>query len=141
MEFENIKRGFVHFRLGFFNESYAYIYLLDTLGFSVVLSSDILSIETNATEAVSSVTFKVTNLFWGDNVTFIDYNISDGFSHDFVIPTGLWELTAYAYDEDENLIDKDKIDYLVFFSRGGDEGQFRRVSKLRDRLRTRLLNR
>jgi hypothetical protein len=138
MEIENIKRGYLYIRNnGILNDSYAYIYILDTLGFSIVLGAPHVDVEANASEAVDSVKFKILNLFWGDNLTDTDEDGSDGFSTRFLIPMGLYQLTAFAYDNESNLIDTDTIEYLIYFVRGSSEGSqlANRFSVLRERIR------
>ena len=57
------------------------------------------------------------------------------------IPGGLWQLTVYAYDSDGNMIDIEKIDYLIFINNGsGEEQQLTRLSNLRNRVINRMLN-
>jgi hypothetical protein len=140
MEISNIESGYVYFRQGILEGSYAYIHLLDNFGFSVILGN-ILTVEATTSDVVHSVKFKIINLFWGDNDTYIDDDGSDGFSANFSIPTGLWTVITYAYDDEENLIDMDDIQYLVFYVRGSSEQGSRRVGRLRNILRDRIINR
>jgi hypothetical protein len=137
MELENLKRGFLYIRNnGILNDSYAYLYILDTLGFTMLLGAPHVDVEANASAAVDSVKFKILNLFWGDNLTDIDEDGSDGFSTRFLVPVGLYQLTAFAYDDQGNLIDDDQIEYLIYFVRGSEESGFAtRFSVLRERLR------
>jgi len=140
MEISNIESGYVYFRYGILEGSYAYIHLLDNFGFSVVLGN-VLTVEATTSDVVHSVKFKIVNLFWGDNDTYEDDDGTDGFSANFSIPTGLWSVITYAYDEEENLIDMDDVQYLLFYVRGSSEQGMRRINNLRNILRDRIINR
>ncbi|MEM0467030.1 MAG: PQQ-binding-like beta-propeller repeat protein [Candidatus Thermoplasmatota archaeon] len=114
LDISNIKSGFIYLRLESCNKSYAYIYLLDTLGASVVISNDLLRVQLTATDVVQSVKFVAYNPLWDENLTLFDNTSSDGFFQDLEIPSGLWELTTYAYDSNGNLIDAATVDYVIF---------------------------
>jgi len=146
IEISNIKLGFVYLRTFFTNNSYAYIYLLETSGLSVVISDEGLPVEAAVTDAVNSVTFELIDILWGDQINQDDDNNSDGFTTHFEIPSSLLQITAYAYDENGTMIDIDKLDYLVFIDlTSGEESQQighigRMRYKIRERIRDRLLH-
>ena len=140
IEFSNLEKGFVYFRLGYFEESYAYIYLLDELGFTVVLGTSELAVALEGTESVDNVNITSVDLIFGDNISIVDEDSTDGFSANFSIPTGLWQVTANAYDIDGNLIDTKIIEYLVYLNRGTSvEQKITQVSKIRQSIRNKLL--
>lgn len=143
IEITNIKSGFIYFRLLNFNKSFAYIYILDTLGVSVIFGSNVLFVEATASEAVHSVKFEVYNLIWGEYTVSEDNDSSDGFSDGLPASLGLMELTLYAYDVEGNMIDAaGGVDYLVFISLGGSGGQLTGPgTTLRHKVMNRLLDR
>jgi hypothetical protein len=139
IKINNIFPGFIYLRLLSFNRSYAYIYLLEALGISVVISDEGLAVEACASGIVSTVEFEAHNLIWDDYIVDEDTNGSNGFNSLFAIDTGLWELTVYAYDSDGNMIDSDTIEYLVFLSMSSGERSLIRRGLLRHRFHTRLV--
>jgi len=140
IEFSNIQKGYVYFRTFFANNSYAYIYLLETLGVTVMLSDMGLSVETTATDAVDAVAFELIDLLWDDQINQEDDNSTDGFSAYFELSTGIFQITVYSYDENGTLIDMDKLDYLLFIGlRGGDNPEnLNPIQKIRHRMRDRI---
>ena len=137
----NIKAGFIYFRFFGANNSYLFISLLESLGVSAIIGDGGLGIKAEATENVNSTSFEIIDCILGENLTQYDDNGSDGFSSKMDIPTGLWELTVYAYDSDGNMIDIGKVDYLVFINHGSEEEQqFTMLSNLRGRVIHRILN-
>lgn len=143
IEISNIKLGFVYLRTFFTNNSYAYIYLLETLGLSVVISDEGLPVEAAVTDAVNSVTFELIDLLWEDQINQEDDNSSDGFSTHFEIPSSLLQITVYAYDENGTMIDMDRLDYLVFIDlTSGEESQkIGQIGRMRHRVRERIRDR
>jgi len=143
IEISNIKLGFVYLRTFFTNNSYAYIYLLETLGLSVVISDEGLPVEAAVTDAVNSVTFELIDILWGDQINQEDDNSSDGFSTHFEIPSSLLQITVYAYDENGTMIDIDKLDYLVFIdlTSGEESQQIGQIGRMRYRIRERIRDR
>lgn len=143
IEISNIKLGFVYLRTFFANNSYAYIYLLETLGLSVVISDEGLPVEAAVTDAVDSVTFELIDILWGDQINQEDDNSSDGFSTHFEIPSSLLQITVYAYDENGTMIDMDRLDYLVFIdlTSGEESQQIGHIGRMRYRIRERIRDR
>ncbi len=140
IDISNIQLGYIYLRTFFTNDSYAYIYLLETFGVAAVLSDKGLFVEAMATDAVDSVTFELIDLLWEDQINQDDDNSSDGFSADYEISSGLFQITIYAYNENGTLIDRDRLDYLIFIDlTSGDESQHvSPIGKIRQRLRARL---
>jgi hypothetical protein len=132
LSMENFLPGYIYFKLLNFNRSFAYIYLLETLGGSVVLGTNYLDLKLNATENVDYVKFETIHLIFGDNVTAYDYNTSDGIYTDLPMMTGLWDLTIYAYDSQGNMIDAYYQDFFLFISLGSG-------GQVQDNLRTNTL--
>jgi len=68
IEINNLKLGFIYFRLHIFEkESYIYIHLLEQLGFSVVIGTEIFEINTTATsDIVNSVKFTLYDPIWDE---------------------------------------------------------------------------
>ncbi len=114
IDIRNIKSGFIYLRYKTFNKSYAYIYVLDTLGASVVISDSVLCVDVAASEAVHQIKFVAYNPLWDDNLTVFDNTSEDGFIQNLEIPTGLWMLSTCAYDAEGHMIDVQSRDYLVY---------------------------
>ena len=129
IEINNLKPGFIYFHIFTFDKSYLYIYMFETWGVTGMISTeDSLSVNATVTESVDLVKFEANQLLMNMTSEETDDNMSDGANTLFLLNTGLFEITAYAYDEEGNMIDNDKIDYLVFFSPStSDSGMIRRV--------------
>ncbi|RLF36819.1 MAG: hypothetical protein DRN08_00615 [Thermoplasmata archaeon] len=116
IEITNIKTGYVYFFIPAFNRSYAYINIFDRLGVSVIFTIDLLHINVTVGEMVSSVKFVIKSIIFEDELVSYDNDTTDGCLCDFNITTGLYGLTVYAYDEEQNEIDSDMIPYLLFIN-------------------------
>jgi len=137
----NIRPGFIYFRSVGANNSYLFFSILEQLGVSAVIGDEGLRVETETSEFVNYTSFEVVNYIWGDNLTVIDYDGSNGFAYRLELPGGLWKLTVNAFDSNGNLIDTDVLNYLFYRnSASGDEQQLLRHSTLRSRMRDRLFN-
>jgi hypothetical protein len=105
-----------------------------------MIANEDLYVEANATEAVEYVTFTAIHLLWGINFTHEDDDGSDGFSAMLDLSRGLYLLTVSAFDENENLIDTEIIDFFIFLRVGLSQSEIGKVGNLGNRLRTRLFN-
>jgi hypothetical protein len=56
------------------------------------------------TSDAESVKFAATQVFLKKELVFWDTNLSDGCSTDLLVPFGLYEVKAFAYDTTNNLI-------------------------------------
>lgn len=116
--FTRFKPGMVFFRIFSFNDSFAYIYALETLGICIMLSTERLYLEATTSEHVKTVILTARNNVYGDNETIVDDNATDGFTARFQITMGLYTLTLEAYDTDGYFIDEAFIDFFLFFRIG-----------------------
>lgn len=123
IEISNIQSGFVYLRMLSFNRSFAYVYILDTLGVSVIIGNDLLDVVAEATEPVTTVKFELYNLIWDELTEGEDDNSSNGFTTQLITSSGLMQLTAYAYDDNGQMIDYETIDYVIFIGFGGQSLQ------------------
>jgi hypothetical protein len=142
IEFSRLQLGYIYLRTFFTNNSYAYVYLLETLGLVVVLSDNGLLVEATATDAVDTVKFELIDIIWEDKLIIEDENGTDGFSAKFEgIATGIFQITIYAYDENETLIDMDSREYLIYLDLTSDSGgglqQIRTINKIGQKIRER----
>lgn len=119
----NIQSGFVYLRMMNFNSSFAYVYILDTLGVTVILGNDLLDVVAETTEPVTTVKFELYNLIWDELTEGEDDNSSNGFTTQLITSSGLMQLTAYAYDDNGQMIDYETIDYVIFIGFGGQSLQ------------------
>jgi len=89
----------------FDNPKYGPMKLLVALGLSIAVDYDTLYVLLPglSTEA-TSVKFVATQLFLQKEFIFWDRNMTDGCSTDLLVPFGLYQITAYAYDSGNNLI-------------------------------------
>jgi len=141
IELSNLRPGFMCFNIFGFNNSYLFSYILDAIGACVVVSLTYdLYLEATATEAVHSVTFKMVNPIFGDNVTIVDDDASDGFTGFTIMDAIFWQLSAYAYDEDGVMIDVDTIELFIFLKIGRNQNTIGAVGDLRQRFIDRILN-
>lgn len=135
IDFENIKLGYVYLRLFTFNKSYFYFNILEELGAAGMITNEDLYVEVNATEAVESVTFTAIHLLWGINFTDEDDDGSDGFSTVLGLSRGVYLFVVSAFDENENLIDTDIIDFFILLRVGLGQGEIEQAGKLRHLLK------
>ena len=135
--FENIKLGFLYLRLFSFNKSFLYINILEEMGAAGMITNEDLYVEANATDAVKSVEFTAIHLLWGINFTYEDDDGSDGFSTILGLSRGVYLLTVSAFDENENLIDTEIIDFFIFLRIGLSQSA---IGQVGTRLRARLSN-
>jgi parallel beta-helix repeat protein len=118
VEFTNIKLGYIYFNLFTFNRSYIYSNFLERLRVVFIISSHVLNADAWAADNVESVTFKASNL-WQDNMVEIaDNDSTDGFSCNFNMSAGMYELNVSAFDGNGTMVDKYSLP-VVFYLRIG----------------------
>jgi hypothetical protein len=83
--------------------------------FMLAFSQD-LTIETPVPTDADTVKFVATKIFTGKQTIIWDYDLSDGCSAVFDIPTGFYRITTYAYKED-TVVASDIITRVLYFSR------------------------
>jgi outer membrane protein assembly factor BamB len=141
IELSNILPGYIYLRLLSFNQSFAYIYLLEALGASILIVDEPLYVEVTAEQTVASVKFELHNLIWDDYLFVEDEDSSYNFSGSLEADTGIWELSVYAYDSEETLIDSDHIDYLILLNTASnEERELGRIGAIFHHLTERFLN-
>jgi hypothetical protein len=131
----NLELGFIYINVFDNDNPYGYIIFLDLIRATIMLTREKnLVIETSTSDHVHSVKFQANDLMYFDNFTFFDDNASNGFQAVIELPTGLYELSVSAYDEDGIIIDKYQIDFFVnvIISRNSKALQF--VTEIREKL-------
>ena len=138
--FSNIQLGYVYINIFPENNPYGYNNLLELFGVSIMIDRvNDLVVEATVTEAVHSVVFEAVDPLWGDNTSCDDTNVSDGVSGVLTISSGLWQLTACAYDENRTLIDCDVIEYFLYIVLGSGGSLVGYIDMIRQRLFDRIL--
>jgi len=124
IELKNIHPGFIYIYLFSFNKSYFYIHILEMMGATVFLTTNDLSLEAQATDAVKKVTFEAVNPMWGDLWVREDDNGTDGYSCEMNLTLGLYQLTVAAYDSNGYLIDYQIFSFCLYLrlGAGGSNG-------------------
>ncbi len=139
--FSNIQPGYVYINIFQENNPYAHLDLLEIFGASIMIDrvNDLLVVEATVTEAVHFVVFEAVNSIWGDNTSCDDTNVSDGASGVLTISSGLWQLTACAYDENGTLIDCNTIEFFLYIALGPSGKFVGYIDMIRQRLLDRIL--
>lgn len=115
----NCKSGYLYLRFFEFVKTYGYIYSLDLLGMSLIISAGGggMTVDATGSEAVQQVVFQMKNRFLEDqqwNAT--SNNISGSFFQGFfMVNDGLYETMAYAYDSNGRLIDIATRQYVIYY--------------------------
>jgi hypothetical protein len=138
--FSNIQLGYVYLNIFPENNPYGHSNLLELFGAIIMVSREYdLVLNATVTEAVHYVVFEAINILRGDNTSCDDTNVSNGVSGVLTISRGLWQLSAYAYDENETLIDYDRIEFFLYlvFGSGGSSVEY--IDMIRQRLLDRIL--
>lgn len=119
IEIENCKSGYLYFKIFTFDKTYGYIYSLDLLGMSLIISAGGLGMSVLATgaDAVDTVIFEMKNRFleeqrWNATSNNLTGNSFEG---NFYLTDGLYETSAFAYDGEGRLIDKSVRQYVIFY--------------------------
>lgn len=116
IELGNIKQGYIYFNFFGFDQAYGYIYSLDLLGISMILSTGGFTVNASVSGSVRHVTFEMANRFiLSDRWASTDDNMTDGSEGYFALNTGLYQTTASAYDANGTLIDRYTRDYVFFY--------------------------
>lgn len=119
IQITNIQQGYLYLGLLDFNYSYFYSNFLHNLGAALIFGFlDEIYLEATGSEHVKRVTFELINPVFGDNITMIDDDPSDGFTGTSEMFAIFWELNVYAYNQEGTLIDTDSIDRLIFIQLG-----------------------
>jgi outer membrane protein assembly factor BamB len=111
----NPKSGNIYLLFPKLNNTFFYSLILDGLGVSIVLTKNDLFIEANTTDAVQRVMFKIVDLKTNETVQVNDTNGSDGFSYHLDVFRGVFELSVFAYDANNNFIDWSIVPFILFF--------------------------
>lgn len=92
-----------------------------------------LIIEAQTTDAVKTVYFEAVNPLWGDFMSYVDNNGSDGFSCSFNLTMGLYQLMIVAYDNNSNLVDYTIIASCLYLRLGASAppGHLQQLVRLR----------
>lgn len=89
--------------------------LLLTLGLSIAVNYDTLYVVVpDVTGQAVSVKFVATQVFRGEEFIFWDTNMTDGCTTDLLVPLGVYEINAYAYDTHNNLLEEYPIIAKLF---------------------------
>jgi hypothetical protein len=117
IEMLNCKSGYLYFVFLTFDKTYGYIYSLDLLGVSLIISTGGMRVNAKGSESVQTVIFEMQNKFMQDqrwNAT--SHNATEeGFEGYFYLNDGLYQTTAYAYDASGRLIDKASRQYVIYY--------------------------
>ena len=123
IEIENIQPGYVYLS----DSGYGYVYIFEMMGISMVLNDQIdVNVSTNS--EVASVKFSINRVLLSLYDETWDNSSSDGFFSNFSTSHGIYNVSAFAYDEYGTEIGSDHIDLLIYI-------------RLRGQQRLRLLNR
>jgi hypothetical protein len=117
VELSNCKPGYLYFVFLTFDKTYGYIYSLDLLGVSLIISTGGMTVGAAASDSVDKVVFEMQNKFLEDqrwNATSTNETGSD-YEGYFYLSDGLYETTAYAYDSAGRLIDKASRSYVIYY--------------------------
>jgi len=112
VQINNIQPGYLYFRF-LSDKSYAYIHLLEMLNISIIFGFS-LAINATVSDSVHRVQFDVVRLFTGLQESDEDTDMSDGAYVDFLMSTGLVNITAHAYDINGSELGTDTLDFVLF---------------------------
>jgi len=93
--------------------------LIGKLGYALVISGSLV-IDATTTD-VNYVEFKATSIFTQKNYNFIDNNLNDGCLCNFYIPSGLYHIIVYGFDENGNQLVTNSIKIIFIRSRSQRE--------------------
>lgn len=113
----NCKPGYLYFVFLTFDKTYGYIYSLDLLGVSLIISTGGMRVNAAGSNSVRKVVFEMQNKFLEDqrwNAT-SDNLTGSAFEGYFYLNDGLYETTAYAYDGAGRLIDRATRQYVIYY--------------------------
>jgi hypothetical protein len=113
----NLKPGYMYLNFFGFDKTYGYIYSLDLLGISLIISTGGMTVNATGSDAVNTVVFEMANRFfiderWNTTASNTTKNSFEGY---FTLTNGLYETTATAYDSSGRLIDRATRQYVVYY--------------------------
>ncbi len=113
----NCKPGYLYFVFLTFDKTYGYIYSLDLLGVSLIISTGGMRVDAEGSDSVRTVIFEMQNKFLEDQRWNATSNNETGsaFEGYFYLNDGLYETTASAYDSSGRLIDKATRNYVIYY--------------------------
>jgi len=117
VELSNCRPGYLYFVFLTFDKTYGYIYSLDLLGVSMIISTGGMTVHAAGSDSVKSVVIQMQNKFLADqrwNATSIN-ETGSGFEGYFYLNDGLYETTAWAYDSAGRLIDRASRSYVIYY--------------------------
>ena len=117
VELSNCKPGYLYFVFLTFDKTYGYIYSLDLLGVSLIISTGGMRVNAAGSDSVHTVVFEMQNKFLEDqrwNATSTN-ETGSAFEGYFFLNDGLYETTAYAYDGAGRLIDRASRSYVIYY--------------------------
>ncbi len=129
----NIESGFVYFYMqdSILNNSVGYVGIFNDLDLSVVVTDLELRMNATTSNVVERVEFKLTDLFFNDNYTRIDDNLSDDCEVFFVdIPSGLYSITVSGFNKNGERVDTYVRSYFLYLNLVQSEQQKLRRSRL-----------
>jgi hypothetical protein len=117
IQMANCKPGYLYLRFLTFDKTYGYIYSLDLLGMSLIISTGGMVVDATASDSVHTVIFQMKNRFIEDQQWNATSNNLTGNSYEgyFILNDGLYETTASAYDGSGRLIDRATRQYVIYY--------------------------
>jgi hypothetical protein len=118
IHFKNLKQGYLYLNFfDIFNKAYGYIYSLDLLGMSLIISTGGFTVNATGEDSVHTVIFGMTNRFFEDQRWNSTSNNATGHSFEgyFLLTNGLYEVNASAYDGNGRLIDRATRQYVIYY--------------------------
>lgn len=117
VQLTNCKSGYLYFVFLTFDKTYGYIYSLDLLNVSLIISTGGMTVDATGSDSVRTVIFEMKNKFLEDQQWNATSNNLTGsfFEGYFALNDGLYETTAYAYDANGRLIDKAIRQYVIYY--------------------------
>jgi hypothetical protein len=117
VEMLNCKSGYLYFVFLTFDKTYGYIYSLDLLGVSMIISTGGMRVNAEGSDSVGTIIFEMQNKFledqrWNATAANATAGVYEGY---FYLNDGLYETTAYAYDDAGRLIDKATRQYVIYY--------------------------
>jgi hypothetical protein len=118
IELSNCKPGYLYLRFFTFDKTYGYIYSLDLLGMSLIISTGGMTVDATGSDSVHQVIFQMKNRFLIDQQWNSTSENSSGSSFQgfFILNDGLYETMAYAYDGNGRLIDIATRQYVIYYT-------------------------
>jgi hypothetical protein len=117
VQMSNCKPGYLYFVFLTFDKTYGYIYSLDLLGVSLIISTGGMRVDASGSDSVRTVIFEMQNKFLEDQRWNATSNNLTGsaFEGYFYLNDGLYETTASAYDSAGRLIDRATRSYVIYY--------------------------